>query len=223
MRIILLGPPGSGKGTQGDLIEKKYNLPKISTGDLLRQAVQGKTPLGEKAEAQMKRGGLVSDEVVEELVRERISGEDCQRGYVLDGFPRNISQAEILEKIDGKRPEIAIEIKIDEEELVRRLEARRICSQCGAIYNLNLRKPRQQGVCDICKGVLIQREDDTPSVIRERMRIFEEETRKLRDFYIRKRVYYSVDGSEKIETLFGRISSILDTKMGKFKENEVRR
>lgn len=223
MRIILLGPPGSGKGTQGDLIEKRYNFPKISTGDLLRRAVQEQTPLGKEGEVQMNRGELVSDEIVEELVRERIFQADCRQSYVLDGFPRNIAQAKSLEKMDGEVPEIVIEIKINEQELISRLAARRVCSQCGAIFNLDVRKPNKEEVCDICGASLIQREDDKPAVVQERLRVFEEKTEKLRDFYLRKKVYHWVDGSEKIETLFGKISFILDTELGKFKRNEVLR
>lgn len=221
MRVILLGPPGSGKGTQGDLIEKRYNFPKISTGDLLRQAVLEGTPLGKKAASQMNRGELVSDSIVEEIVKERISYADCFEGYVLDGFPRTISQAKSLERMDGSRPEIVIEIVMDAQTLVDRLHSRRICSQCGAIYNLEVRRPKKDGVCDICQGSLIQREDDRPEVIKERLRVYQKKTAPLRDYYLRKNVYQRLDGRAQMNTLFGEISLILDTKLAKFKEKQL--
>ncbi len=221
MRVILLGPPGSGKGTQGDLIEKRYNFPKISTGDLLRQAVQEGTPLGKKAASEMNRGELVSDSIVEEIVKGRISYADCRQGYVLDGFPRTISQAKSLERMDGARPEIVIEIVMDAQTLVNRLHSRRICSQCGAIYNLEVLRPKKDGVCDICQGSLIQREDDRPEVIKERLRVYQEKTAPLRDYYLRKNVYHRLDGRAQMNTVFGEISLILDTKLAKFKEKQV--
>jgi len=138
MRIILLGPPGCGKGTQGELIANKYHLPRIAAGDILRQAAQEGTPLGKKAKAFMNQGKLVRDDIVIEMVKERIEKTDCKHGYILDGFPRNIYQAKALEKIDLGRKEIVIDIQIDEEKLIERLSARRICSNCGAIYNLEM-------------------------------------------------------------------------------------
>jgi adenylate kinase len=142
MRIILFGPPGSGKGTQGDLVEREYGFPKVSTGDLLRQAVRDGTPLGQRAEALMNRGLLVSDDIVEGLVRERIARPDCRRGYLLDGFPRNPAQVKILEAMDGRRPEVVIEIVVTSETIVERLGHRRVCADCGAIYNLAEHPPR---------------------------------------------------------------------------------
>jgi len=223
MRVILLGPPGSGKGTQGNLIEKRYNFPKISTGDLLRQAVQQGTPLGKKAAIQMNRGELVSDEIVGEIVKERISYPDCLQGYVLDGFPRTIPQAKWLEKMDGGRPEIVIEIEMDAQTLIDRLHARRICSQCGAIYNLEVRKPKKDGVCDICQGPLIQREDDRPEVIKERLKVYQEKTAPLRDYFLEKKVLHGVDGRTQVDILFREISLILETELARFREKEIRR
>ncbi len=215
MRIILFGPPGCGKGTQGDLIEKAYGFPKISTGDLLRRAVQDQTPLGKKAEALMNQGKLVSDEVVEELVRQRISGLPCRSGYLLDGFPRTIKQARSLESMDGQRPEVAIEIDLSLTTLVERLRNRLVCSRCGAIYNLNLNKPRQEGKCDACGGRLSQREDDKPRVIEERLRVYKEQTEKLKDYYLKKSVYRRVDGSGSIEEVFQKIALLLDAELAK--------
>lgn len=223
MRIILLGSPGCGKGTQGDLIEKKYGFPKISTGDLLREADKQGTPLGKKAEVFMNRGELVSDEIVVEMIRERIADVDCRDGYILDGFPRNIPQAEALEKIDRVSPEIVIDIQIDEQSLIARLEARRICSRCGSIYNLLVRKPKRQEICDECGGPLIQREDDQPSVIKERLRVYHEKTEKLIDYYLKNKVYNRIDGRGKIEEVFQRISAVLERELARFKRNEARR
>jgi adenylate kinase len=221
MRIILLGPPGSGKGTQGDLVERKYAFPKISTGDLLRQAVRDQTPVGKKAESLMNQGKLVSDDIVEELVRQRIESSDCRRGYLLDGFPRNIAQAESLEKIDGRRPEIVVEIDIDIETLTRRLESRRVCSQCGAIFNLYLSSPKQEGRCDACGGPLFQRKDDEPSVTKERMRIYKEQTERIREYYQAKKVYHRVDGSGTVQDVFGRLSFVLDAALTKLEANKA--
>jgi adenylate kinase len=223
MRIILLGPPGSGKGTQGDLIKERYGLPKISTGDLLRDAVRKGTPLGKKAEALIGQGRLVSDEVVEGLVRERIFNPDCQKGYILDGFPRNISQADSLEAMDGRRPEIVLDIMIAPKALLERLGQRRVCLDCKAIYNLHVQKPRQESVCDVCQGRLIQREDDRPEVIEERLRVYEDQAEKLREYYQRKNVLRTIDGSGRIEAVFKKIALILDGELLKFRGNEAAR
>jgi len=210
MRIILLGPPGCGKGTQGELIANKYHLPRIAAGDILRQAAQEGTPLGKKAKAFMNQGKLVRDDIVIEMVKERIEKTDCKHGYILDGFPRNIYQAKALEKIDLGRKEIVIDIQIDEEKLIERLSARRICSNCGAIYNLLVRRPRQDGVCDICGGQLVSRDDDKPEVIKERLRIYHLQTEKLVEYYYKKGVLKRVDGQGEIEEVFQRIWAILD-------------
>ena len=223
MRVILLGPPGGGKGTQGELIEKKYGFPKISTGDLLRREVQEKTPLGEMARAKMNQGELVSDDIVIEMIKQRIFQPDYKRGYILDGFPRNISQAQRLEEIEEKRPEIVIDIYLSDQVLIQRLSARRICSGCGAIYNLLARNPKKEGACDVCGSGLIQREDDTPDVIKERLKVYHEQTEVLIDYYSRKKVYFRIDGEGKIETISTNIYSILDREIAKSREMEVAR
>jgi adenylate kinase len=215
MRIILLGPPGSGKGTQGELIEKKYGFPKISTGDLLRREVQEKTPLGGMAEAKMNKGELVSDEIVIEMIKHRILQPDCKRGYILDGFPRNVVQARRLEDIGEKRREIVIDIHLSEQALIQRLSARRICSNCGAIYNLLIRKPRKEGRCDVCGSELIQRKDDDPEVIKERLRVYQEQAEALIDYYSKKNVYFRIDGEGKSEAISKNIYSVLDREIAK--------
>ncbi|MBC7360868.1 MAG: adenylate kinase [Candidatus Aminicenantes bacterium] len=213
MRVILLGPAGSGKGTQADLIQKNYGFPKISTGDLLRKAVQEGTELGKKVHQEMKAGKLVADDIVLELVKERISAPDCRTGYVLDGFPRNLNQALLLEKIENHRLETVFEILITEEEILRRLSGRRVCLQCGAVYNINNNKPKVDGVCDICGSPLVIREDDKPEVIKERFRIYVETTKPLVEHYSRKKVLFQVDGQNSVEVIFKAIKSIIDRRI----------
>jgi len=222
MRIILLGPPGGGKGTQGDLIGKRYGVPKISTGDLLRKAVHDRTSLGVEAEAAMNRGGLVRDGVVLELVRERISRPDCRDGYIMDGYPRNLDQALSLEALDPASPESAIEIALDEGALLERLAGRRSCPKCGAVYNLSVRKPARDGICDVCGSTLVLREDDRPEVIRERFRIYREQTGPLRAHYEAKGVFHRVDGSRGIEETFMEIRGVLDIELAKSKRAAAR-
>jgi len=223
VRIVLLGPPGCGKGTQGELIEKKYGFPKVSTGDLLRQTVAEETPLGKRAETQMRHGGLVNDEIVEEMVRERIFKEDCRQGYVLDGFPRNISQAQKLEEMDGNRSEVVIEIHLTEENLIKRLEARRICPRCKSIYNVRAQNPKREGMCNVCGARLIQREDDKKEVIKERLKVYHQQTEPLVGYYQKKKNYRRVNGSGGIETVFRNIYLLLEAEMAESKEKEARR
>lgn len=215
MRIILFGPPGSGKGTQGELIERRYGFPRISTGDLLRQAVREKTPLGIKAEQMMNRGELVSDEIVEGLVRERIASPDTRRGYLLDGFPRNLAQVRSLEAMDGDRPEVVIVIDVDKDTLIERLQGRLTCRTCGAIYNLQLQKPRTEGRCDACGGELYRRADDRPEAISERLKVYHEQTETLRAHYLAKGVIHRVDGSGTVDDVCGRIYGVLDRELAR--------
>jgi adenylate kinase len=210
IRVILLGPPGSGKGTQGDLVGKKYSYPKISTGDILRLEVKEGTPLGKKAKAVMDQGDLVSDDIVVEIVKKRILHPDCSKGYVLDGFPRNVSQAQGLEEMEGNRAEIVLNISLTEKALISRLSARRVCFRCGAVYNLLARHPKKDGSCDVCQSKLIQRQDDRPGVIKERLRVYHRQTEPLIDYYKEKKVYHRIDGEGTIEAVFDEISSILD-------------
>ena len=213
MRIILYGPPGSGKGTQGDLIEQKYGFPKVSTGDLLRRAVEDRTPLGLKADTAMRQGLLVSDTIVLELLKERISQQDCRTAYVLDGYPRNIRQARSLERLEADRPEIFIEIQVDEDTLVARLTARRICSRCGAIISLALHALKKEGECDLCSGVITKRPDDRPEIIRERFRVYEQETQKIREYYGARNVYHAVDGAAPADSVFASVSGLIDSRI----------
>ena len=208
MRIVLLGPPGSGKGTQGDLVTRKYGFPRISTGDLLRAAVQAQTPIGLKAKAVMDSGELVRDDIVIALVKDRIYREDCVSGYILDGFPRTIAQAKALESMDAERPEIALDIRVDEESVVARLSSRRICRGCGAVFNLNMSSGAS--ACTDCGGDLIQRSDDRAEVIRERLRVYRQQTLPLINHYKEKGRYFAVDGAREIEAVFSAVADILD-------------
>lgn len=221
MRIVLLGPPGSGKGTQGDLIEEKYGFPKVSSGDLLREAVKAGTALGKEAEICMSRGKLVSDELVLDMIQERISQPDCQTGYILDGFPRNISQAEKLEKAVPSAHEVVLDIRLNDHSLVERLSSRRICSDCGMIYNLQMKPPVKEGMCDVCGHKLIRRDDDVPEVIRRRLKIYHEQTEELVIYYRDRDIYHAVDGKGKVDEVFFHISSILDQLLGEFSEKEA--
>lgn len=215
MRIILLGPPGSGKGTQGDLIEKEYGFPRISTGDILRQAVARKTALGLQAEAQMKAGHLVSDDIVASLVAERIKHPDCLAGYVLDGFPRTINQVNLLEGMETGRSELALEFTLSEVALISRLSSRRVCLNCGAVYNLISSPPRKEDICDRCGGRLEIREDDRPEVIKERLRVYEAEIREIREYYQRKGVLSIIESSGLPEEIFGRVRQVLEVALSR--------
>lgn len=209
MRLILLGAPGSGKGTMGEMISRATGFPRISTGDLLRKAVREDNPVGRKAEAVMKSGGLVEDATVTELVRERIAAPDCLGGYILDGYPRTIAQAEAIEAIDPARPEIVLDLAVGEETIVGRLSGRRICPSCGAVFHVVNMPPKVAGVCDACEGDLVQRADDAAATIRERLRVYHEATAPLQARYRNKGTYRSVDGEGFPEEVYSRIAGVL--------------
>jgi len=221
MRIILLGPPGSGKGTQGNLIEKKYGLPKISTGDLLRSEVREGTQLGKEAETRMNRGELVDDDIIVGMIKNRIYKPEYQRGYIMDGFPRNIVQAQRLEEIDPERREMAIEIFLSDQAILDRLSTRRICPGCETIYNLKNKPPKKELICDVCEKRLVLRDDDKPEVIKDRMRVYHEQTEILIDYYSRRKVYFKIEGDGTIETVFDKISSLLDRELARSQEVET--
>ena len=219
MRVILLGPPGSGKGTQADLIQQSYGFPKISTGDLLRKEVELGTDLGKKVGQEMKAGRLVSDELVLELVEKRIGSDDCRQGYVLDGFPRTLNQARLLEKLEANRPETAFEFKVSEQEIWRRLSGRMVCLQCGAVYNIDNNRPQADGLCDLCGSKLVVREDDRPEVIRERIRLYLETIAPLIDYYSSKNVLFEINAEDTAENIFRAIQAVLDRRLTVAKEH----
>ncbi len=210
MRIILLGAPGCGKGSVGELVRDHFGFPRISTGDLLREAVRKKTPLGVKAESQLGKGGLVDDALVLEILRLRLENHDCRTGYILDGYPRNLSQAESLESLDGRRKEATFEIQVREETIIRRLSARRICPSCESIYNILTKKPLKEGLCDKCGAGLIQRPDDIPDVIRKRLETYRLETLPLVAYYEAKGVLHRIDGNGTIAETFSLVRNVLD-------------
>lgn len=221
MRLILLGPPGSGKGTQGDLIQDKFGLPKISSGDLLRNAVKEKTSLGKKAQQSIQKGELVNDRIIIDLIKQRISKKDCRNGYTLDGFPRNIFQACFLEEVDPGKKERVIDIQVSEDTVMKRLSSRYICSECNNIYNIDKDSPLESRKCERCGGKLIQRQDDRPEVIQKRLAVYHQETEKLISYYKKKGVYRAVDGESSVEKVFERISSIINKNYNQSEKVEV--
>lgn len=182
MKLILLGAPGAGKGTQAEILCKKLGIPSISTGNILRAAIKDGTPTGLKAKSYIDAGKLVPDEVIIGIVNERLSQDDCAKGYILDGVPRTIAQAEALEKA-GIQFDAVVSIEISEDEILRRMSGRRVCEACGSSYNVEALPPRVEGICDNCGGKLIQRKDDTPETVRERLKVYHTETEPLVGFY----------------------------------------
>ncbi len=211
--LILLGPPGAGKGTQAKELSAKLSVPHISTGDMLREAVREGTPLGLKAKAVMERGELVSDELLTGIVKERLSKADCDGGFILDGYPRNLSQADILAGIlaDLRKSDLlALELEVADDVIVNRLGSRRSCPECGAVYNLVFSPPEKEGVCDKCGAGLVLRNDDKEDVIRERLRVYHEKTAPLSEYYKQRGRLKTVPGDvppaevlEKLEKAIG--------------------
>ena len=192
MKLILLGPPGAGKGTQAEILNKKLGIPTISTGNILRAAVKNGTPVGLKAKEYMDAGKLVPDEVIIGVISERLAEADCQNGFILDGVPRTIPQAEALEKA-GISFDAVVSIEISDEEIVERMAGRRVCGKCGAPYHVKNMPPKVEGVCDACGGKLEARADDKPEVVRDRLQVYHKETAPLKDFYAARNLLKTVD------------------------------
>jgi adenylate kinase len=212
MNIILLGPPGAGKGTQAKMLIDKYQIPQISTGDILRAAVKDGTPLGKEAKSFMDKGELVPDSVVIGIVEQRIQEPDCTKGYMLDGFPRTVPQAEALDGMLGElNAEIdhVVSIEVANDELVKRLTGRRTCRECGAGYHVMFDPPKVEGVCDKCGGELYQRDDDNEETVRSRLNVYESQTLPLIDYYKVQGKIRPIDGVGEIKEIFGRITSVL--------------
>lgn len=208
--VILLGAPGAGKGTQAKKVMADTGLPQISTGDMLRDAASRKTALGLAAREVMDAGGLVDDQTVNGIVRERIEAPDCARGFILDGYPRNVDQAGMFDAaLTTGDSVVVIELSVDVDSLVRRLTARRTCSGCGAIYNVETHPPKTAGVCDSCGGALAHRSDDSEAVIRDRMATYEEQTRPVANHYEAKGVFHRVDGMGGIDGVSERLTGII--------------
>lgn len=204
MKLILLGPPGAGKGTQAAMLVERFGIPQISTGDMLRAAVREQTEMGRKAKEYMDAGGLVPDEVVVGIVRERLQLEDCSSGFILDGFPRTVPQADALKQCLtelAKDLDAVVSLDVDTEALVERLTGRRSCKDCGKGYHIKFDAPSTEGVCDACSGTLIQRDDDQEETIRNRMAVYHEQTAPLEDYYRKGGLLKSVDGMADISVV----------------------
>ena len=212
MKIIMLGAPGAGKGTQADMICNKYNVPHISTGDIFRANIKNGTELGQKAKGYMDAGELVPDSLVVDLVIDRIHQDDCANGYVLDGFPRTIPQAEALDAAlaeSGEAVDYAINVDVPDENIVTRMSGRRACVKCGATYHVKYNAPKREGVCDNCGSELIQRDDDKPETVLNRLSVYHEQTQPLIDYYDGKGIVKNIDGTQDLETVFADITAIL--------------
>lgn len=212
MRIIMLGAPGAGKGTQAKKIAAKYGIPHISTGDIFRANIKNGTELGKKAKSYMDQGMLVPDELTVSLVMDRFQEPDAQKGYVLDGFPRTIPQAESLDealKKNGSQIDYAINVDVPDENIVNRMSGRRACVKCGATYHLQYAAPKKEGVCDSCGEALILRDDDKPETVKKRLNVYHEQTQPLIDYYAQKKVLKEVDGTQGLDEVFSQITAIL--------------
>ena len=212
MNIIMLGAPGAGKGTQAKMIADKYGVPHISTGDIFRANIKNGTELGMEAKKYMDQGLLVPDELTVRILLDRVAQDDCKNGYVLDGFPRTIPQAEVLDseltKL-GDHIDYAINVDVPDENIVKRMSGRRACLTCGATYHIEHVPPKKEGICDVCGSELVLRDDDKPETVKNRLNVYHEQTQPLIDFYTEKGVLKTVDGTVPMEEVFAAITAIL--------------
>ena len=212
MKIIMLGAPGAGKGTQAKMIADKYGVPHISTGDIFRANIKNGTELGMEAKKYMDQGLLVPDELTVRILLDRVAQDDCKNGYVLDGFPRTIPQAEVLDseltKL-GDHIDYAINVDVPDENIVKRMSGRRACLTCGATYHIEHVPPKKEGICDVCGSELVLRDDDKPETVKNRLNVYHEQTQPLIDFYTEKGVLKTVDGTVPMEEVFAAITAIL--------------
>ena len=212
MRLILLGPPGAGKGTQAKMLDEKFRIPQVSTGNILRKSIQNGTEIGNRAKIFMDAGKLVPDDVVIGLIKERIVEEDCRAGFILDGFPRTIVQAERLTETLNEMDlsiDAVVDIEVEGEELVGRLTGRSTCIDCGAMFHEMSRPPLKAGVCDSCEGELCQREDDKEGTIKKRLEVYEQETAPLKEYYRKQGNLKTVQGSGSVEDIFSRVCAVV--------------
>jgi adenylate kinase len=212
MRVIFLGPPGVGKGTQAEFIAQKYHVPKLSTGDLLRESVERETSLGKKAKSFMERGELVPDEVVIGLVKEKLASPECRNGFLLDGFPRTVNQAdELSAMLEGKGELLdhVVYFSLSHSEIVKRISGRRSCPQCKAVYHLESIPPNKEGMCDVCGMALIQRSDDKPETIESRLAVYFEQTEPLIQYYKDRSILLELDGSGPVTAVQERLVKLL--------------
>jgi adenylate kinase len=215
MRLVLLGAPGAGKGTQAKKLIEKYGIPQISTGDILRKAVADGTPLGKEAKVIMDKGELVPDKIVLGLVEERVKQADCKKGFILDGFPRNTAQAEALDKLlnnMGMPLDSALSVDVPKEDLMKRLTGRRTCKKCQQMYNVYYSPPKKDAICDKCGGELFQRDDDKEETIKKRLDVYDAQTAPLIDYYKKKGILKSVMGVGSIDEIFNKVCTVLAVK-----------
>ena len=212
MKIIMLGAPGAGKGTQAKMLAGKYGIPHISTGDIFRANIKDQTELGMEAKKYMDQGLLVPDELTVKILLDRVSKDDCRNGYVLDGFPRTIPQAEVLDKAVSELNDsldYAINVDVKDENIIRRMSGRRACLKCGATYHIEHIPPKQEGICDVCGSELVLRDDDKPETVQKRLAVYHEQTQPLIDYYNKKGILREVDGSQDMKDVFNAIVAIL--------------
>ena len=213
MKIIMLGAPGAGKGTQAKMIAEKFGIPHISTGDIFRANIKNGTELGKKAKEFMDKGQLVPDELTVEILLDRVANDDCKNGYVLDGFPRTIPQADVLDKELtklGDQVDFAINVDVPDENIVRRMSGRRACLKCGATYHIEHIPPKTEGICDKCGSELVQRDDDKPETVQNRLSVYHEQTQPLIEYYEKKNILKSVDGTKDMQEVFSDIVNSLN-------------
>lgn len=213
MKIIMLGAPGAGKGTQAHMIAEKYHLPHVSTGDIFRANIKNGTELGKEAKGYMDRGELVPDELTVRILLDRVAQDDCKGGYILDGFPRNIPQAEVLEKeLEklGDKIDVAIDMEVPDESIISRMSGRRACVSCGATYHIVNVPPKKEGVCDVCGEALILRDDDKEETVQKRLDVYHAQTQPLIEFYTKKGILKTVDGTQDMMDVFQAITKILE-------------
>ena len=213
MKIIMLGAPGAGKGTQAKMLADRYGIPHISTGDIFRANIKNNTPLGQKAKAYMDAGQLVPDELVVDLVIDRIKNADCMKGFIFDGFPRTIPQAEALTNAlnnQNEKIDYAIEVAVPDDNIINRMGGRRACVGCGATYHVEFNPPKVEGICDNCGAKLILRDDDKPETVKERLQVYHAQTQPLIDFYAAKGAHVAIDGTQDIMKVFEDICKVLD-------------
>ena len=213
MKIIMLGAPGAGKGTQAKMLADKYKILHVSTGDIFRATIKNGTELGTKAKVYMDQGMLVPDELTCDLVVDRIKQDDCKDGYILDGFPRTIPQAECLDKaLDALNDKIdfAVNVEVPDENIIRRMSGRRACLSCGRTYHIVYNPPKEEGICDECKKELVLRDDDKPETVEKRLKVYHEQTQPLIDYYRNKGVLAEVDGTRDMQEVFTAITDVLE-------------
>ncbi|MBF8438032.1 adenylate kinase [Halanaerobiaceae bacterium Z-7014] len=216
MNLVFLGLPGAGKGTQAKILANKYDIPHISTGDIFRNAIKNETPLGVKAKEYIDSGELVPDEVTNGIVKERLQDKDCNKGFILDGYPRTLDQVEALDSnLDdfNKKIDLVIYTKVSESELIKRLTGRRICEDCGATYHVDFKPPKEESICDECGGKLIQRDDDKEETVKKRINVNKNKTEKLIKYYDEKNILIEIDAEKDIDEVTNDIVDVIEEKI----------